>query len=197
MNSGTITTTNSTDLLFGGGASAIFVRPGTGYTERSMFEGNLTEDEVVSATGTYSATASNWGRAAWAMQLVAFKGGAASETAGGNLMSSLARTGSAGGAVTSTSQPPDGGTGTGGTASSLHCSPGTITAGGAVTCELLIPASAQSVGVPLTSSSGQVLIPAVVTTRPNQSSLTFQAETSPDSKQQPVTITAALDTGEV
>jgi uncharacterized protein (TIGR03437 family) len=79
----------------------------------------------------------------------------------------------------------------------LHCSPGTITAGAAVTCELVGMPRAQSVGVPLNSSSAQVLIPAVVTTRPNQSSLTFQAETSPISRQQPVTITAALDTGKV
>jgi len=66
-----------------------------------------------------------------------------------------------------------------------------------VTCELLATASAQSVQVPLNTSSEQVLIPAVVTTRPNQSSLTFQAQTSPVSKQQSVTITAALATGTV
>ncbi len=66
-----------------------------------------------------------------------------------------------------------------------------------MTCELLVAASSQSARVPLNSSSRQVLIPAVVTTRPNQSSLTFQAETSPGSNQQSVTITAALDTGAV
>ncbi len=77
LNSGTVTTTNSTDLLFAGGVSANTVTaPGAGYTARSTFAGNMTEDEVVSATGSYSATASN-SNVAWAMQLVAFKGAAA------------------------------------------------------------------------------------------------------------------------
>ncbi len=81
--------------------------------------------------------------------------------------------------------------------SSMLCSPRVLTAGGAVTCELLVTASAQSVPVALSSSSEQVLIPAVVTTRPNQSSLTFQAQSNPVSKQQPVTIKATLGTTEV
>jgi uncharacterized protein (TIGR03437 family) len=53
------------------------------------------------------------------------------------------------------------------------------------------------VPVTLNSTSEQVLIPAVVTTRPNQSSLTFQAHSNPVSKQQPVTITATQGTIEV
>jgi uncharacterized protein (TIGR03437 family) len=72
-----------------------------------------------------------------------------------------------------------------------------ITAGDAVICELFVTASTQSVPVALDSSSEQVLIPAVVTTRPNQSSLTFQAHSNPVSRQQPVTITATLGSGEV
>ena len=78
--------------------------------------------------------------------------------------------------------------------SSLQCSPKAITAGSAVTCELLVSASPQSAQVELESSSEQVLIPSVVTTRPNQSSLTFQARTSPVSKQEQVTITATSGT---
>ncbi len=81
--------------------------------------------------------------------------------------------------------------------SSLVCSPNAVTAGGVVTCELLVTASTQAVPVVLSSSSEQVLLPALVTTRPNQSSLTFQAQSIPDSKQQPVTITATLGTSEI
>jgi trimeric autotransporter adhesin len=93
LNSGTVTTTNSTDLLFAGGASANMVTgPGAGYTARSTFAGNMTEDQVVSAKGSYSATASNSSGVAWAMQLVAFKA-AAGGTGGANLVSALARTG--------------------------------------------------------------------------------------------------------
>jgi uncharacterized protein (TIGR03437 family) len=85
----------------------------------------------------------------------------------------------------------------GNSVSSLLCSPGVIFAGGTVTCDLLVTASSQSVPVTLSSSSDQVLIPAVVTTRPNQSSLTFQARTSTVSKQQRVTIMATLGNAEV
>ncbi len=46
----------------------------------------------------------------------------------------------------------------------LHCTPGVITAGSTVTCELAVTASAQPVPVTLTSNSAQVLVPPVVTT---------------------------------
>jgi uncharacterized protein (TIGR03437 family) len=77
------------------------------------------------------------------------------------------------------------------TVSSLHCSPKAITAGSTFTCELFVK-GVQSVKVELRSSSEQLRIPRVVTTRPNQSSLTFQAQSNPVSKQQPVTLTATL-----
>jgi Putative Ig domain len=100
-----------------------------------------------------------------------------------------AKSGSVGG--TPSSEP------SGNAVSSLVCSPSAVTAGGAVTCELFVTARSQSESVELNSSSEQVLIPAVVTTRPNQSSLTFQAQSNPVSKQEPVTITATLGTAEV
>ena len=247
LNSGTVTTTNNVDLLFAGGASASTVlSPGAGYTARSTFEGNMTEDQVVSTKGPWTATASNTIGASWAMQMVAFRGAAARGTPTADLVSSHERTRPPGaaqtdlrstsnhqkqsdpsaisswgspsglppgfrparsfpvasgrffeGAVKSTSPPSRGGAALANTASSLHCSPRVITAGGAVTCELIVTASAQSVRVTLDSSSEQVMIPAAIATRPNQSSLTFQAETSPVSKEQAVTIAAALDTGKV
>jgi trimeric autotransporter adhesin len=76
--------------------------------------------------------------------------------------------------------------------SSMLCTPAVITAGGTLTCELLLAPSPQSMPVALNSASKQVLVPSVVMTRPNQSSLTFQARTSPLSGTQPVTITAAF-----
>ncbi len=81
--------------------------------------------------------------------------------------------------------------------SSLVCSPGTLTAGGTVNCELLVPSRAHPVAVRLNSSSDQVMIPAVVTTRMNQSSLTFQGHTGAVAKQENVTITATLGDSEV
>src|SRR5262249_42933326 len=73
MSSGSVTTTNASDLLFGGGASKTRVtQGGSGYTVRSTGLGNLTEDRSVTVTGAYSATATQKGNA-WVMQLTAFK----------------------------------------------------------------------------------------------------------------------------
>jgi hypothetical protein len=73
MNSGSATTTNADDLIFGGGASASTVnQAGTGFTSRSTRFGNRTEDKNVTAKGPYNATASQNGNA-WVMQMVAFK----------------------------------------------------------------------------------------------------------------------------
>ena len=84
LNSGSVTTTNKLDLLFAGGVSANAVTsPGAGYTTRSTSWGNMTEDKIASAIGSYGATASNSG-GAWAMQMVAFKG--ASGTSGSQMM---------------------------------------------------------------------------------------------------------------
>src|SRR5579871_184485 len=80
LNSGAVTTANAVDLLFAGGVSeANVLAPGAGYTVRSNAEGNMTEDQVVSATGSYTATATN-SSGGWGMQLVAFKGASAGGT---------------------------------------------------------------------------------------------------------------------
>ncbi len=73
MSSGSATTTSASDLLFGAGASINTVNQvGTGYTKRSGAFDNLTEDQVVSKTGSYAATA-HQNSNAWVMQLVAFR----------------------------------------------------------------------------------------------------------------------------
>jgi uncharacterized protein (TIGR03437 family) len=174
LNSGSAITTNNTDLLFAGGVSSYSVTgPGAGYTIRSTAQGNITEDRIVSATGSYNATATHNGQA-WAMQMVAFKG-ANSAAAPASLFLQSSSVQANTGAMA---------------ASSLRCSPRVITAGGTVTCELLATASTQSEPVALNSSSAQVLIPAAVAARPNQSSLTFQAQSSPLARHERVTITA-------
>ena len=73
MSSGAATTTHAKDLLFGAGASNNTVTAGgAGYTVRSTASSNLTEDQNVTATGSYAATATQNANA-WVMQLVAFK----------------------------------------------------------------------------------------------------------------------------
>jgi hypothetical protein len=73
MSSGSLTTTAGNDLLFGAGSSDnSVVTFSPGFTTRSVAFGNLTEDEVASSIGAFTATATQSG-SVWVMQLVAFK----------------------------------------------------------------------------------------------------------------------------
>ena len=73
MSSGSATTTNPTDLVFGAGASDRTINAGgTGFTSRLTNYGNRTQDKRVTATGANSATGTQNG-AAWVMHMVAFK----------------------------------------------------------------------------------------------------------------------------
>jgi len=74
--SGSVTTVNANDLLVGantvqGGTTG----PGPGYTSRVITtpNGDILEDQVVTATGSYSATAPVAAMGAWIMQMVAFR----------------------------------------------------------------------------------------------------------------------------
>jgi len=73
--SGSATTTNPTDLIFGSNyIQGTTTGPGTGFTQRLLTspDSDIAEDHMVSAIGSYSATApvtSGW----WIMQMVAFR----------------------------------------------------------------------------------------------------------------------------
>jgi hypothetical protein len=74
--SGTAITTNATDLLVGGNTVATLTAgAGTGFTSRVITNpnGDVAEDQNVSVTGTYSATAPLNGAGPWVMQMVAFR----------------------------------------------------------------------------------------------------------------------------
>ena len=73
--SGSMTTTNATDLIFGANiVTSITSGPGSGFTSRLLTspDGDIAEDEMVSSTGSYSATATQ-SSGAWIMQMVAFR----------------------------------------------------------------------------------------------------------------------------
>ena len=73
MNSGSSTTTNADDLIFGSGSSSSSVTaPGTGFTSRLNANGTRTEDRNVTSAGPQSATATQNGNR-WVMHMVAFK----------------------------------------------------------------------------------------------------------------------------
>jgi outer membrane protein assembly factor BamB len=72
MRSGAVRTTHADDLLFAAGASDNTVTRGAGFTARLKGFGNVTEDRVVTTTGSYAGTAKQTGTT-WVMQLVAFR----------------------------------------------------------------------------------------------------------------------------
>jgi uncharacterized protein (TIGR03437 family) len=76
--------------------------------------------------------------------------------------------------------------------SALSCSPGTAGAGDPVTCELRVTASSTPMQLQLESNSDEVKVPGVVTTRAEQSSLTFQAFVESAARQQSAVIAAML-----
>jgi hypothetical protein len=77
-----VTTTNASDLLVGANlvVGTSTTGPGPGFTSRVITapDGDIAEDRVVSAVGSYSAAASLNGAAPWVMQIVAFKAMASS-----------------------------------------------------------------------------------------------------------------------
>ena len=75
-NSGSATTTNATDLIFGANlVQTITTGPGSGFTSRLLTQpdGDIAEDRMVTATGSYSATAPVNPSGPWIMQMVAFR----------------------------------------------------------------------------------------------------------------------------
>jgi hypothetical protein len=75
VSSGSATTTSANDLIFGAcTVTNVVSAVGSGFTQRILTtpNGDLAEDQIVSATGSYAATATVSG-GSWAMQMVAFK----------------------------------------------------------------------------------------------------------------------------
>jgi chitodextrinase len=75
-NSGSATTTNATDLIFGANLAQVKTAgPGSGFTQRLLTspDGDIAEDRMVAATGSYSATAPLKSSAQWIMQMVALR----------------------------------------------------------------------------------------------------------------------------
>jgi Concanavalin A-like lectin/glucanases superfamily/Bacterial Ig-like domain (group 2) len=89
--SGSATTTSATDLILGANlVQTITSGPGNGFTTRLLTQpdGDIAEDEMVTATGSYSATAPVSPSGPWIMQMVAFR----SASGGGPTLVSIAVT---------------------------------------------------------------------------------------------------------
>src|SRR5262249_9876109 len=93
--SGSVTTTSANDLLFG--ANTVFTHtagPGNGFTSRMITDpdGDIAEDRVVTATGSFAATAPLTSSGPWVMQLVAFRAASGADTQAPTAPSGLAAT---------------------------------------------------------------------------------------------------------
>jgi IPT/TIG domain len=78
-NSGAATTHSANELIVGAGMTAgAFTKAGTGFTSRMITspDADIAEDQITTATGSFSATASTSTSAAWVMQMAAFQASA-------------------------------------------------------------------------------------------------------------------------
>lgn len=145
-NSGSVTTTNANDLLVGANlVQSSTTGPGAGYTSRGITpDGDILEDRVVTATGSYSATAVLDKNQKWVMQMVAFR----ASTTGPPTISSLSPTSGPAGTVVTIS------------GASFGSSQGTstVTFNGATASPTGWSASSITVPVPAGATSGNVVV---------------------------------------
>ncbi len=102
--SGPVTTINANDILIGANVvQSTSTGPGTGYTSRGItVDGDILEDHVVSATGSYNATAVLDKVQLWIMQMAAFRAAVSGGSSVPNIASLNPTTGPAGTPVTIT-----------------------------------------------------------------------------------------------
>jgi RHS repeat-associated protein len=132
VSSGAATTTSANELIFGSAiTNGAFTTAGTGFTKEVIdSDGNIVEDETVSSTGSYAATATlgAYGSQNWIMQMATFVG-----SSGG------------GSAPTVISISPNSGTTAGGTpvtiAGTGFISGSTVTIGGAAATSVTVVSS--------------------------------------------------------
>src|SRR5262249_22941401 len=104
-----VTTTFANELLFGAGMTfGGFSAATGGATTRIITTPDLdiVQDQVVSAVGTYSATASLYGNAAWVMQMIALRAAGAATTTTSTSTTQPPTTTSTSTSTTSTTRPP-------------------------------------------------------------------------------------------
>jgi N,N-dimethylformamidase beta subunit-like protein/IPT/TIG domain-containing protein len=102
-NSGAATTTNANDLIFGANlVRTLTGAPGAGFISRIITspDGDIAEDQIVTATGSYSATASLTSAGPWIMQMVAFKAASNATTPAPTITSFTPTSGPVGTSVT-------------------------------------------------------------------------------------------------
>jgi len=149
---GSVTTTNPTDLLVGANyVMTLTTGPGSGFTQRLLTspDGDIAEDRMVTATGSYSASAPLSPSGTWIMQMVAFRT-------------------SSGGAIqpTVSSVSPNGGSTAGGTAVTItgtnFAAGATVTFGGTTAAKVVVVNSTTITATTPAGSAGAVTVTVTV-----------------------------------
>jgi len=155
--SGAATTTSNNELIFGANMVATSnISGGPNFQVRIItpHDGDLAEDEVVSSTGSYNASATLSGTGAWVMQMVTFKAA-----------------GSGGNAPTVTSVTPNSGTSGGGTPVTItgtnFAAGATVTFGGTPATNVVVVSSTKITATTPAHAAGPVDV--VVTNTDGQS----------------------------
>ena len=162
--SGPATTTNATDLIFAANlVQTVSTGSGSGFTKRLLTtpDGDIAEDQMATAAGSYSATAPLSPPAPWIMQIVALR------------------------------TPSGGTTPTTPTALSCNNASMTGSGTDACTVTLNVAATAGGLTVSLLSSSPAVTVPATVTVPANATNAGFTTTVSSVATAQAATLTAS------
>ncbi|HUA60037.1 MAG TPA: putative Ig domain-containing protein, partial [Verrucomicrobiae bacterium] len=187
VSSGSATTTATGDMIYGYCVGDYACTAGSGFTARSTLDSNLIEDQTAGSPGSYAATGS--ANNGWTMQMVALRPASAAApalitrstfSAGAETVAAKAPLPAAGGASSPVQNAVTG----------IDCSPRTVAAGGLATCELRLASVSGATAIQLTSSSAQVKLPSTVSSRSNQTRLTFQVAVDAAAREQSATITA-------
>ena len=153
--SGSVATTNATDLLFGANyVQTLTAGPGSGFTQRLLTspDGDIAEDQMTTAAGTYLASAPLSSSGAWIMQMVAFR----------------TPTGASGGttAPTVSSVSPNSGSTTGGTPVTItgtnFASGATLTLGGTAATNVVVQNSTTITATTPAASAGAATVTVTV-----------------------------------
>ena len=180
--SGSATTTNANDLIFGANlVLTATMGPGGGFAQRllTMPDADIAEDQMVAATGSYSASAPLNAPAPWIMQMVAFQtpsGGGASAVTGVGVTAPPTVT-----SVSANSGPAAGGTAV--TIMGTNFAAGAIVAFGGVAATNVVVVSGTQITV--TTPAGNAGAATVTVTNPGAQSVslvngfTYAAATTP------------------
>ena len=166
VSAGSATTTGANDLVLAANlVQTVSGGPGAGFTQRMLtYDGDIVEDRITSAAGTYNATSAVYPSAQWIMQMVAFR--AASTQSG---------------------------TGTQVVPSSLSCAVTSMTGAGSDTCTVTLSGPAPTGGLTLSlgSNNSAVAVPATLSVAANASGASFTANIAQVTTTQTVVVTAS------